>query len=348
MGKEYTRMHPAIDAHLNSTYGLPVYQEQTMNLVRHVGKFSWKDTSIIRKAMSKRLGKEFFDTHFDKFAIGAAEQGVGEVEAKETWDLINSFGAWAFNKSHSHSYAVVSYWTAYLKAHFPLEFAACNMRNAKDEESAVELLREMVREGFEYVAFDLDKSSMNWSVVDGKLYGGFVSLKGIGESKAAKLIEARDAGKLTAKQREDVAKAENVFSDLTPIHTKYAKMYDNPSANGIACDKLWNLIELTEGIPHKEERVFIAELIYKNARDANEDVNIKKRNGKIETGQTNFVDVRLRDDTGMIGGRIGRFDYDRIGRELIESVPIGAILLVRAKFFNGIRYAFIEKYKVME
>jgi DNA polymerase III alpha subunit len=348
MGKEFKPLHPAIAVHLQDTYGLPVYQEQTMNLVRHVGKFSWKDTSVIRKAMSKRLGKEFFDKHFDTFKIGAAEQGVSEQEARSTWDLINSFGAWAFNKSHSHSYAVVSYWTAYLKAHHPLEFAACNLRNAKDEESALELLREMVREGIEYVAFDIEKSALNWSVIDGVLYGGFVSLKGIGESKAAKLIEARDAGKLTAKQRADIASCENIFSDLNPLMTKYGEMYDDPKEAGVLTDKIWHVADLTEGIPHGEERVLIAELIYKNQRDANEDVNVKKRNGKVETGQTIFVDLRLRDDTGMIGGRINRFDYLRIGKELLEEVPIGAHLLIRAKFFNGIRYCFISKWKRLD
>lgn len=346
-GKKYTAMHPALHEHLKETFGLPVYQEQTMNIVRHVGQFSWKDTSIIRKAMSKRLGKEFFDTHFDKFKIGAASMGVEEKEAKAAWDLINSFGAWAFNKSHSYSYALVSYWTAYLKAHHPLEFAATNLRNAKDEDSAVELLREMVREGIEYVPFDINHSVKNWSAIDGKLYGGFLSLKGIGEKKAEKLIAARDAGKLTDKQRSEIENCFNIFADIFPLQTKYANLYSNPTASGIL-GNVNHISDISEGIPHGEERVFIAELIYKNQRDANEEVKIKKRGGKIETGPVIFVDVRLRDDTGQIGGRINRFDYDRIGKELLESTPIGSHLLIRAKFWNGIRYAFITKWKRLD
>ncbi|HEY6019201.1 MAG TPA: hypothetical protein VIY48_04660, partial [Candidatus Paceibacterota bacterium] len=260
----------------------------------------------------------------------------------------STMGTWCMNKAHTYSYAIISYWTAYLKAHHPLEFAACNLRNAKDEESAFELLREMVREGIEYVPFDIEKSALNWSVIDGKLYGGFTALKGIGESKAAKLIEARDAGKLTTKQRADIAKCDNIFNDLNPLMTKYCSIYNNPKEHGVLTDKIWHVADLTEGIPHGEERVLIAELIYKNQRDANEDVNIKKRNGKVETGQTIFVDLRLRDDTGMIGGRINRFDYLRIGKELLEEVPIGAHLLIRAKFFNGIRYCFISKWKRLD
>lgn len=345
-GKHYTPMHPAIDEHLKATYGLPVYQEQTMNIVRHVGGFNWKDTSVIRKAMSKRLGKEFFDKHYEKFEVGAAEHGVTAQEARKTWDLINSFGAWAFNKSHSHSYAVVSYWTAYLKAHFPLEFAAANLRNAKDEDSAVELLREMVREGAEYVPFDLEKSEENWSVKDGVLYGGFMALKGFGEKKAEKFVAARNAGELTEKNLEDIAKAENSFGNIFPFHTNYQHLYDNPAGHGIA-NEIVEIADL-QNIPHAEERVFLGELIYKNARNYNEEVNVKKRGGKVGTGPLEFVDMRIRDDSGMIGARIGRFDFNKIGKELLERTPTGAHLLIRAKFFNNIRFAFVTKWRRLD
>lgn len=342
-GEPYAPIHPLVEAHMSETYGLPVYQEQTLAIVREIGKFDWKETSTIRKAMSKRMGKEFFDTYWEKFKVGAMSQGIGEKEARATWETINAMGAWQMNKAHTYSYAVISYWTAYLKAHHPLEFAAANLRNAKDEDSAVELLREMVREGIEYVPFDLEKSQLNWSGQDGILYGGFVALKGIGESKAAKLIAARDAGKLTEKQKQEIFKAENIFADIFPFNTNYKHLYENPQANGIASN-LCQIVDL-EGVPHNEERVFLGELVYKNARNANEEVNVKKRGGKMERGPLEFIDVRLRDDTGTIGGRVGRFDFQRIGRELLESVPVGSHLMIRAKFFNNIRYAFITKWK---
>jgi len=343
-GEPYTPIHPLVEEHMKETYGLPVYQEQTLAIVREIGKFDWKETSTIRKAMSKRMGKEFFDTYWNKFKIGAMSQGIGEKEARATWETINAMGAWQMNKAHTFSYAVISYWTAYLKAHHPLEFAAANLRNAKDDDSALELLREMVREGIEYVAFDLEKSRMNWSAQDGVLYGGFTALKGIGESKAAKLIEARDSGTLTEKQKGEIDKAENMFSDIFPFHSKYNRLYTDTSGVHVAT-KVYDIVDLEEGIPHKDQRVFLGELIYKNARNANEEVNVKKRGGKMETGPLEFVDVRLRDDTGTIGGRIGRYDFEAFGRELLETVPTGAHLMVRAAFYNGIRYAFIKKWK---
>lgn len=345
-GEKYVPIHPRVEAIMSETYGLPLYQEHTLAIVRDIGKFGWNETSFVRKAISKRQGVEFFKKFYPPFLEGAMSQGIPEAAAEEVWELINAMGAWQMNKAHTYSYAIISYWTAYLKAHHPLEFAAANLRNAKDEDSAIELLREMVREGLEYVAFDVNKSRLNWSAQDGKLYGGFTALKGIGESKAAKLIAARDAGKLSAKDKAAIDKAENVFADIFPFATKYKALYEDPAANGVA--SAMSYIVDFENVPHREERVFIGELIHKNARDANEEVNVKKRNGKLETGQTNFVDVRLRDDTGMIGGRIGRFDFDRIGKELLESVPIGAHLLIRAKFFNGIRYAFITKWRRLD
>ena len=211
----------------------------------------------------------------------------------------------------------------------------------------MQLLREMVREGIQYVPFDLQRSQLNWSAQDGKLYGGFLALHGVGEAKAAKLIEARDSGVLTDKQRAEIAAAKNIFADIFPFHRKYAALYEDPQGNGIA-SRVYDISEITEGLPHGEERVVLGELIHKNPRNANEDSNVKKRGGKLETGQLEFLDIRLRDDTGTIGGRIGRREFLRIGRELLEQVPLGAHLLVRAKFFNGIRYLFIQKWRRLD
>ena len=341
-GKPYEPIHPLVESHMAETYGLPVYQEQTLAIVREIGKFDWKETSTIRKAMSKRMGKEFFDTYWEKFRTGAMSQGISEEAARATWETINSMGAWQMNKAHTYSYAVISYWTAYLKAHHPLEFAAANLRNAKDPDSAIELLREMVKEGLQYEPFNLELSDVNWSAKDGRLVGGFLNLKGIGESKAAKLIEARDKGKLTAKQRETIDKAENVFADIFPFRSNYAKIYDNPAAHGVLGEV--NTVEQFDG-RQRGSFVFLGELVYKNARNANEEVNVKKRGGKREEGPLDFVDVRLRDDTGTIGARIGRFDFESIGKTLLETVPEGAHLLVRARFVKGIRFGFITKYK---
>ena len=177
--------------YLSDTQGVVLYQEQVMRIVKELGNFSWEDTSVIRKAMSGRKGKEFFDRYGDKFAEGAAKQGIDAESAKAIWTEIVSFGAWGMNKSHTVSYAVVSYWCAYMKRYHQLEYAAALLRNAKDDEQTVEVLRELSAEGIAYVPFDPDKSDADWAVVDGTLVGGFRNLVGVGPVKAAKYAASK-------------------------------------------------------------------------------------------------------------------------------------------------------------
>lgn len=346
-GKPYKSIHPLVEKHMSETFGLPIYQEQTLSLVREIGKFSWEQTATVRKAMSKSLGIEYFQHQGKQFVKGAMSLGIDESTANEIWDMINAMGAWQMNKAHTRSYAVISYWCAYLKAYHPLEFAAANLRNAKDEDSAIQLLREMKHEGITHIPFHFNKSVEDWSVQDGILYGGFTALKGVGHIKAAKFIKIRDAGEsFTKKQIEFFANAINPYTNIFPFHTYYQHLYDDPYSNGIA-DKLSEIVDLIEpgAVPHGEERVFLGEIIFKSQRNANEEILIKKRNGQRFTDPLVFVDMRLRDDHGVIGGRVGRFDFERMGRELLERVPIGAHIMVRAKFFNDIPWAFITRWK---
>lgn len=343
-GKKYSAIHPLVEKQMELTYGLPVYQEQTLAIVREIGKFGWEEAYMIRKAMSKSLGAEFFEKFWEKFKIGATSQGLSEAEARQVWELINAMGSWQMNKAHTFSYAVISYWCAYLKANHPLEFAAATLRNAKDEASAIDLLREIVKEGIEFVPFDIDNSQLNWSIKDGKLLGGFLGLKGFGESKAAKIIAAREAGKLTQKQRDDVEKAFNNFGDIFPIKTKFGDMYENPAKHGIYGD-----VTLIEKLDEKRMKnfVIIAQLVSKNPRNQNEEILIKKRGGVVEKDLLEFLDLRFADDTGVIGGRIGRKDYQAIGKDLLENVPIGAYIMVRGNFYNDIRYVFVKRWRLL-
>ena len=110
-----------------------------MQIARNVGKLSWEDTSSLRKAMSKSLGEEFFNRYWELFKEGAKDQGIEEKEAKNIWEHMCTFGSWAFNKSHAVSYAMISYWCGYLKAHHPKEFAVACLRNAKDDDQIIKL-----------------------------------------------------------------------------------------------------------------------------------------------------------------------------------------------------------------
>lgn len=344
-GSSYNSLHPAVEQILAETFGLPVYQEQVMAIARDVGGFSWEDTNAVRKAIGKSMGAEALEPFYEKFLIGAVERGLEERTARQTWDMVTAFGGYGMNKSHTYSYALLSYWCAYLKAHHPLEFAAANLRHAKDEDSAVALLREIVNEGYEYVPFDIQKSKANWSVADGKLIGGFLSLRGIGEKTASKLLEARDKGTLSEAQFETINKSTNVFLDIFPLSSRYESYYSGKENVASQVVKIRSLDRVPD---HKEERVFIGELVFKKKQDANSEVNKKKRGGAAVESPSEYLDLRFKDDTGEIGGRLSRWDFPKTGHTLLNEVPIGAHLLVRASFYNGIRYAFVKSWRRLD
>lgn len=93
-----TSLHPMLTELTKETLGITIYQEQVMRIVREMGNMSWEDTSAIRKAMSGRLGNEFFERYWQKFRVGAIANGIDPDTAKQIWDQINTFGSWAFNR----------------------------------------------------------------------------------------------------------------------------------------------------------------------------------------------------------------------------------------------------------
>ena len=349
-GKPYRPIHPLVAPYMADTQGLPVYQEQTLAIVRDIGQFSWKDTAQIRKVMSKSMGVEFFNTYWPIFVQGATSQGIDETEARRTWDMICTMGNWQMNKAHTYSYAVISYWCAWLKAHHPLQFAVANLRNAIDEDHAVILLREMVAEGLRYVAFDQELSQEDWSIHEGVLYGGLLSLHGIGPKKAAAYSIKRAAGALTQEDREDLAKRTSPFTELFPITTRYTDWYANPRAHDIARDEISTIDSIMKtGVPHGEQRVFICELIAKNVHSLNDPAQINKRGGTIEVAPLEYLAIRFRDDTAEMAGKIDRWKYRELGVPIIEGVPVGAHLVVRATFYQRdgqtIPFAFIQAWR---
>jgi DNA polymerase III alpha subunit len=226
--KDTDYLHDSMEAYLGDTFGVVLYQEQVMRIVRELGDFSWEQTTVIRKAMSGRKGKEFFDQQGATFVVGAAKHGIAPDVATELWNQLCNFGAWGMNKSHTVSYAIISYWCAYMKRYHPLEYAASCLRNAKDDEQTVEVLREMVAEGIEYESFDADRSEVNWAVKDGKLLGGYTNLVGIGPAKAVAYTEKRRLSGLDDKDRAKLAALPHKFVELRPAHAMWGHLYANP------------------------------------------------------------------------------------------------------------------------
>lgn len=347
-GKEgFDYPHPSMAEYLDETFGLVIYQEQVLRLCREIGGMSWDDATLLRKAMSKSYGKEYFDQFGEKFVKGAASLGIKKEIALEMWDQINSMGMWSFNKAHSASYAVISYWTAWLKTHHNLQYVAAVLRNAKDDESVVAMLREFVEEGNTYVPFDIDKSEINWSVQDGQLVGGFMNLVGFGPAKSAQMIEKRDAGLLDDKDREKVAKAKNKFDLLYPIRTTYADWYNSPQSKGISDG--WSITEIND-LPVSGEVVIIGVMISKDMRDENEAVRMQRRGGTKKSGQTKFVDFKVVDDSSptSITIRVPTYLHEEYGVKIMErAIEKHDVFLIRGKRIPNCPMIKIGKIKCL-
>ena len=338
--------HRALEELLHDTYGVVLYQEQVMRIVRDIGKFSWDETTVIRKAMSGRKGKEYFDQQGAKFIKGAAQDGIDDGTAHDIWNEICNFGAWGMNKSHTCAYAVISYWCAWMKAYHPLEYAAACLRSAKDDDQTMEILREMAAEGVEYTAFDPELSEVNWAVKNGRLIGGFMNLVGFGPAKAVTAVEARRLGKTDDKLRQRIAEAHVKFSDLYPISRTYAGWYEDPVGHGC---RVGSRIYTADKLPESGDVLFIGKVVKKELRDENETVRVARRDGRRLDGQTLFADFFLKDDTGIpMICRVDRFKYEPLGRVAMERLVADQdVLLIRGRRIPNFSMIKIERMKVL-
>ena len=342
--KPVIHLHPSIAHTTEVTYGVVVYQEQVMQIAREMGRLSWEDVSSLRKAMSKSLGKEYFDQYWSRFKVGAAEQGIDEDTALMVWNNINTMGSWSFNRSHAVAYAMVSYWCMVLKSKFPLEFAAACLRNARDDSQCIRLLREISKEGYEFKPYDIANSQKAWSVQDGKLIGGLLNIKGIGDKQADDIIKRRQAGiELTAGQRNKLANGQTPYDNIFECEERWGHLKQNPHAYAIA-SKLSNIedIQCEDG---EVECCFIGKIIEKDLRDLNDPTHVKKRNGNIIQGQALMVLMTVEDDTDQIACNIDRRLYLRLGVPIIEQGMMGDWYIWKGRVKAGFRQVQIQAWR---
>lgn len=331
---------------VGSTHGVVLYQEQVMRIVSEIGKFSWEQTTAIRKAMSGRKGKEYFDQQSVQFIAGAAQDGISETDARAIWDEICSFGAWGMNKSHTCAYGIIAYWCAWMKRYHPLAYAAAVLRHEEDENKVLRYLRELHNDGVEIVPIDPESSDEGWSAKDGKLFGGFRNLKGFGPVKAHAAVQARMNGAITDKLREQIAKAHNKYGVLFPITTAYNDWYENPQDHGIA--EGWRVQFIKDVLPDSEA-VFIGKVVKKEMRDENETVRVAKRGGRLKEGQTLFTDLFVTDDSDEdFICRLRTKDFDRLGRPAFERLKEDEdIVLIRGRRYLDSTVVFVDRIRCL-
>ena len=187
-------LHPDLKPVLEETYGVILYQEQVMQIAQVLAGYTLGGADLLRRAMGKKKPEEMAKQR-EIFVTGATERGVTQATATRIFDLMEKFAGYGFNKSHSAAYAVLSYQTAYLKAHYPAAFMAAVMSADLQNTDRLVTLKDDCRQlGLELQGPDINKSSYHFSVssADTILYG-LGAIKGVGRGAVESLIADREA-----------------------------------------------------------------------------------------------------------------------------------------------------------
>ncbi|NIB42011.1 DNA polymerase III subunit alpha [Pseudomaricurvus alkylphenolicus] len=187
--------HEKLEPILKPTYGVIVYQEQVMQIAQELAGYTLGGADMLRRAMGKKKPEEMAKQR-STFEEGAKSQGVNPELAMKIFDLVEKFAGYGFNKSHSAAYAVVSYQTAWLKAHYPAHFMAATMSSDMDKTDKVVTFIEECREmGLTLLPPDVNQGEFHFNVDDndGIIYG-LGAIKGLGEGPIENILEARKDG----------------------------------------------------------------------------------------------------------------------------------------------------------
>ena len=189
-----TYLLPDLEGILKDTYGVIVYQEQVMQTAVTLAGFTLGQADTLRKAMGKKK-PEVMEKMKETFVKGAVERKIAQKKAEEIFDLMAKFAEYGFNKSHSAAYSVITYQTAYLKAHYKVEFMAALLSSEMDDtDKIVKYISDCRKMGISVLPPDVNKSSASFTVSDEKILFGLAAVKNVGYAAIESIIEARQTG----------------------------------------------------------------------------------------------------------------------------------------------------------
>ena len=209
--------HPKMKPILDETYGVITYQEQITMILVELGGMSLPDAVNIIKFISKKRRKDEIEPYRGQFTKGTSEQGINPKIANEIFDSILDFAGYGFNKSHSAAYGLLAYWTAYLKANYPVEFYAAFLTSEMaNTEKITEILAELRHKNIPIYPPDINKSLGGFAVEGKGVRFGLVAIKGLGEQAVDAIIREREKN--------------GAFKDLVDFTTRVDLHYLNRGA----------------------------------------------------------------------------------------------------------------------
>ncbi len=185
-------LHPDLKSVLEPTYGVILYQEQVMQIAQVLAGYTLGGADLLRRAMGKKKPEEMAKQR-EVFVEGATSRGVAQRTATRIFDLMEKFAGYGFNKSHSAAYALLSYQTAYLKAHHPAAFMAAVMSADLDHTDRLVMIKDDCRKlGLTLLVPSVNRSQYSFSVADGAILYGLGAIKGVGKGAVNAIIRNRE------------------------------------------------------------------------------------------------------------------------------------------------------------
>ncbi len=189
--EETASIHPKIDHLVRETHGVIVYQEQVMQIAQELSGYSLGEADLLRRAMGKKIRAEM-DAQRVRFVSGAVERGVSKGQADFIFDLLAKFADYGFNKSHAAAYAIVSYQTAYMKAHYPVEFLAASMTlDMSNTDKLADFRQDAMRLGIEVVPPSVKTSFRDFEVGENRIFYSLAAIKGVGDAAVRHIVAKR-------------------------------------------------------------------------------------------------------------------------------------------------------------
>lgn len=183
-------IHNTVREFTERTYGVIVYQEQVMQVCVHLGGMNWAEADKVRKIIGKKKDAKEFDQFKDKFIEGASKH-IDKKQAEQLWHDFEAHAGYSFNRSHAIAYSMLSYWTAWLKEYYPLEFMFAILKNEGDKDARTEYLLEAKRLGLKILLPHVNESDIDFSLEGDSIRFGLSNIKFISENISNKLIENR-------------------------------------------------------------------------------------------------------------------------------------------------------------
>jgi len=189
-----TYLHPLLEKVLADTYGVIVYQEQVTEMLEAVAGFAPDEADMVRYSIAKKKSAELAKWR-ERFDAGCRSSGLTSQESDALWELIRPFAGYSFNRAHANGYALIAYQTAWLKAHYPVEYMAALLTSVKDHRDRMTVyLAECRMRGIRVLLPDVNQTDLEFTARGEEILFGLAAIKNVGEQVADRIIEARRSG----------------------------------------------------------------------------------------------------------------------------------------------------------